>query len=50
MSVGSKTKSFVDATALLVAGTDRLRSGELIHLPHFTLMVSLPHTHNGHHD
>lgn len=40
MSTGAKAKTFVDATALLVDGTNRLRSGELIHLQHFTLMVS----------
>jgi hypothetical protein len=46
MSGGSKkSKTFGDATALVVEGTDRLRTGELIHLDHFTLMVRSLYLH-----
>lgn len=40
MSFGAKDKTFNDATDLILDGTAKLKSGELVHLPHFTLMVS----------
>lgn len=45
MSFGAKNKTFKDATDLILKGTENLASGELIHLPHFTLMVSSQNVH-----
>ncbi|KAL7416135.1 Mak10 subunit, NatC N-terminal acetyltransferase-domain-containing protein [Mrakia frigida] len=41
MSFGAKNKTFKDATDLILKGTENLASGELIHLPHFTLMDAM---------
>jgi hypothetical protein len=36
------SKQFVDAKTLLVEGVASLKPGEMVHLPHFNLMVRRP--------